>query len=62
MDGVGIALAIQSRSAMPLSTGHFFGRHSQQQQQQQQHAGGGFGCGLDGFFMVCSFLTMKTGP
>ncbi len=53
MDGVGIALAIQSRSAMPLSTGHFFGLHS----QQQQHGVAGLGCGLDGFFMGCSFLT-----
>ena len=57
MDGVGIALAIQSRSALPLSTGHFFGLHSQQQQQQGV---AGLGCGLDGFFMVCSFPTMQT--
>ena len=39
MAGAGIALAITSRSAMPMSTGHFFGWHPQ---QQQQHGVAGF--------------------
>jgi len=35
---------------MPLSTGHFFGWHSQQ--QQQQHAVAGLARGLGVFFMT----------
>jgi len=49
MDGAGIALPMTSRSAMPMSTGHFFGLHSQ---QQQQHWVAVFGWGLSFCFII----------